>query len=265
MSGKRVVCWLRNDLRVLDNDVLDRGAQEVKAGRASEVIPFYCFDPRFFGPSAWNTAKTGPFRAQFQLESVLDLKTRLRNLGSDLLIAVGKPEEVLPQLLNERSNLVLTQEEVTYEELQVDKKVRAAIQGRGQMELIWGSTLFHKADLPFRGDLGDMPDVFTPFKEKCEKRSSVRKELPVIAPKALPLPKDAAAGKFTLDFTPTWADLPFNGPKVAPPGPEARGVLPFKGGETEALKRLKYYLWCVSCVCFPAAGTAVYVFRFPLL
>jgi deoxyribodipyrimidine photo-lyase len=33
--------------------------------------------------------------------------------------------------------------------------------------------MFHKDDLPFRSDLSDMPDVFTPFKDKCEKRSQV--------------------------------------------------------------------------------------------
>ena len=36
----------------------------------------------------------GPYRAQFLLESVLDLKARLRGVGSDLLVALGKPEEV---------------------------------------------------------------------------------------------------------------------------------------------------------------------------
>jgi hypothetical protein len=34
-------------------------------------------------------------------------------------------------------------------------------------------------DLPFNAGLGDMPDVFTPFKEKCEKRSTVSRTLGV--------------------------------------------------------------------------------------
>lgn len=38
--------------------------------------------------------KTGAYRTQFLLESVLDLKRQLRSVGSDLLIAMGKPEEV---------------------------------------------------------------------------------------------------------------------------------------------------------------------------
>ena len=42
------------------------------------------------------TLTIGGHRARFQLESVLNLKQSLRAIGSDLLIAVGKPEEVGP-------------------------------------------------------------------------------------------------------------------------------------------------------------------------
>ncbi len=60
------------------------------------MLPLFCFDPRFLRPSAWGTPKTGPLRAQFLLESVLDLKERLRGVGSDLLIHLGRPEDVIP-------------------------------------------------------------------------------------------------------------------------------------------------------------------------
>lgn len=61
-----------------------------------QVLPVYCFDPRFFKSSAWGTPKTGPHRAAFLLESVADLKGSLQQLGSGLVVAVGKPEEVIP-------------------------------------------------------------------------------------------------------------------------------------------------------------------------
>lgn len=38
----------------------------------------------------------GPYRAKFLLESVADLKQRLRDIGSDLFVSVGKPEDVIP-------------------------------------------------------------------------------------------------------------------------------------------------------------------------
>ena len=37
-------------------------------------------------------------RAKFILESVIDLRRQLRSLGSDLMVGVGKPEEILPLL-----------------------------------------------------------------------------------------------------------------------------------------------------------------------
>ena len=41
---------------------------------------------------------------------------------------------------------------------------------------VWGATLYHRDDLPFKDtvNLSDMPDVFTPFKDACERRSQVR-------------------------------------------------------------------------------------------
>lgn len=38
-------------------------------------------------------------RAQFLLESVAALKGALRGVGSDLIVAVGRPEEVIPGAL----------------------------------------------------------------------------------------------------------------------------------------------------------------------
>lgn len=75
---------------------------------------------------------------------------------------------------------------------------------------------------------------------RVDRHSKVRATLPVPAKGSLPLPAERPAG---LDFVPGWGDLPFSGTPVAPPQREPRSVLEFKGGETEGLKRLKYYLW----------------------
>ncbi len=106
-------------------------------GRLLQVLPVYVFDPRFFAASAWGSPKTGPFRAKFVLQSVLDLKRRLRGVGSDLLVAVGQPEHILPRLLaqaaapQQQGPLVLTMEETTSEELRVDRKVRPTLWASG--------------------------------------------------------------------------------------------------------------------------------------
>lgn len=43
-----------------------------------QVVPIFCFDPEFFKLTPTGYPKTGPYRAQFLLESVADLKRSLR-------------------------------------------------------------------------------------------------------------------------------------------------------------------------------------------
>ena len=49
-------------------------------------------------------------------------------------------------------------------------------QGRAQLQALWGPSLYHLGDLPFAQDLADMPNVFTPFREKVEKKGQVRRD-----------------------------------------------------------------------------------------
>ena len=65
-----------------------------------------------------------------------------------------------------RQTLVLAQTEVTQEERDVDDGVRASLAGRGELQLRWGNTLYHKDDVPYAPDMADLPDVFTPFRTK---------------------------------------------------------------------------------------------------
>ena len=108
----RVVLWFRNDLRLSDNYIVKQAENIAARTRGCDVLPVFCFDPRFFAPSAWGSPKTGGHRARFQLECVLNLKQNLRAIGSDLVVEVGKPEEIIPKYLLAgagKTNLVLTQ------------------------------------------------------------------------------------------------------------------------------------------------------------
>ena len=60
-----------------------------------QVIPLYCFDPRQYIATPWGNPKTGSYRAQFLIESVTDLKQGLQQLGSDLMVHMGTPEEAM--------------------------------------------------------------------------------------------------------------------------------------------------------------------------
>src|SRR5476651_327230 len=98
MSEKKILVWFRNDLRIHDNEILLEATR-----KADKVLPVYCFDPYYFKDGPSGNPKTGNFRAKFLLESVADLRKNLEALGSELIIRIGNPAEILPQLAEEYS------------------------------------------------------------------------------------------------------------------------------------------------------------------
>ncbi|MBT9313154.1 DASH family cryptochrome [Leptothoe kymatousa] len=225
----RILLWFRNDLRLHDHEPLHRTLEQ-----KAEVIPVYCFDPRQFGQTRFGFPKTGTYRAQFLLESVADLRASLRDKGADLVVRHGKPEEEVAAIAKAlQVDAVYWHEEITSEELAVDAALEQQLaQLKISYEIYWGTTLYHPDDLPF--DVSQLPKVFTSFRKKVEKSSSVYPAFP--SPNQLPpLPK------VDLGELPSLDDLGLE-PKV----PDPRGVLSFNGGETEALQRLQHYFWDVD-------------------
>ncbi|CAI5990834.1 unnamed protein product [Closterium sp. NIES-64] len=169
------IVWLRSDLRVHDNEALLRAWQA-----AVIAVPVYCFDPRCFSTTHHfgfpkMAAHRAPHRARFLLESVADLRQRLRGMGSELVVRVGPPEIVLPALVAAlNAHLVVAQVETTDEELRVERNLKHALNNvtitratggptaaqelpaadtangrRPKLDLIWGLTMYHVDDLPF--------------------------------------------------------------------------------------------------------------------
>ncbi|KAL0330944.1 UNVERIFIED_CONTAM: Cryptochrome DASH, chloroplastic/mitochondrial [Sesamum angustifolium] len=177
-KGKGVaIVWFRNDLRILDNEVL------FKAWASSEaVLPVYCVDPRLFGTTHYfGFPKTGALRAQFLIECLIDLKKSLMKRGLNLLIQHGKPERILPSLAKTYSvHTVYAQKETCSEELNVERLVSKNLQkvifssaegvstksnstNSARLELIWGCSMYHIDDLPF--SCMSLPDVYTQFRK----------------------------------------------------------------------------------------------------
>jgi deoxyribodipyrimidine photo-lyase len=159
------------------------------------------------------------------------LKQSLQTLGSDLVIRIGKPEQILRELARElNAQAIFFSEESTDEELTVERNLKRALhEHRIKFHTAWQSTLYHKNDLPFA--IEHLPDVFTQFRKQVEKMSKVRPTFP--APKKLnPLPP-VERGEL-----PTVEQLGLSTPNY-----DARAVLTFNGGEAEALKRLDDYFW----------------------
>ncbi len=91
MKTNNAIVWLRNELRLHDNEPLVRATQKYE-----QVFVVYCLDKRMFEQTSLGFLKTDYFRAKFLLESLQDLRKNLRKVGGELIIRTGKPEEIIP-------------------------------------------------------------------------------------------------------------------------------------------------------------------------
>ena len=229
MNKTRALHWFRNDLRLDDNPAL------AEALKSDEVVPVFILDDRFWSEDRWGHVKTGPFRTRFVLESISDLKGAIERAGGALIVRHGSSEEWLPKLMQEWSCTTLTaQAEHTPEELEIQSAVASSVaEIGGSCNWIEGHTLFHPDDLPM--DLSAIPDIFTQFRKKVEKQSEVREC--IAAPQSLACPAQLTSDEVpSLEFM-----LSRSGQSM--PAADSRGVLPFKGGASEARARLKHYFW----------------------
>ena len=227
---KNALVWFKTDLRIEDNETL------LKAIAQSEkIIPIYCFDEAHFETTDYGFKKMGAFRAQFLLESLLDLDAKLRALGSGLRIVMGKPEVAIPKLVQEyKVQKVFAKREVAFEEIQTEKRVRNELfKLRCELETFSTSTLYHAEDLPF--SIKDIPDVFSNFRKKTEKDSEIRHAF--TAPTQINSPQIP-----TLEL-PSLATFGLTKTTI-----DSRAVLQFKGGESEAIQRLKHYFHDTQCL-----------------
>ncbi|MBW4693986.1 MAG: DASH family cryptochrome [Lyngbya sp. HA4199-MV5] len=235
MAEAKILIWYRNDLRLHDHEPLDQALKQVQTA-GSQLVPFYCFDPRQFGQTSFGFSKTGAFRAQFLLESLADLRRSLQAINSDLIVRQGSPEAVIPALAQQLGiTAVYYYREVTSEETTVEMALRQALQSIGvECVSFWGHTLLHPDDLPF--EVGKLPELFTHFRKQVEQPFTVRPARR--SPTHLPALPDIEAGTLL-----TLADL-----GLEPPALDDRAVLVFQGGETAGLARVNHYLWQKDCL-----------------
>ncbi|CAJ1943012.1 unnamed protein product [Cylindrotheca closterium] len=239
--------WFRGtDLRLHDNPALERAASLCSQTK-SNLVPVFCFDPRYYGESAtseFGSLKCGPKRAKFVLESVLDLRKSLKANGSELLVACARPEDFLAELetiVKDRRTKVVFQDEVCTEERAIEFRVSKIF---GSKDKVWGSTLYQLDEIPYEEDLHDLPDSFTPFRNKVEKKCTIHKPLQVPNDLSMPSLDGLDLFKKHAGFIPTLEDLGYTKEQVKfAEEDDPRGVLPFKGGETAALARVKEYIW----------------------
>ena len=228
-----VLYWLRNDLRLHDNEAL----AALPAGTTA-LLPVYCFDPVALGPDAYlDRPRTGPHRLAFLLETLTDLQRRYAALGSGIHFAVGRPEDVLPALARQLgAQAVHASTEHTTEEEEAEDALIAALGPQVPLRCFETLTLLHPDDLPIA--IQRLPLSFSKFRFDVAAKVSVRPPLP--APRQLP-PLPAGFAPAPLPTT-TELAAALELPAMAPVVPDRRSALPaLGGGETAGLARLHDY------------------------
>lgn len=115
------ILWFKRDLRIHDNPALALAARDEK------VVPLYIVEPGY-----WALTDTSGRQFAFLRESLADLQTALRGLGSDLVLRVGGAVTVLEDLYQTVKFDHLVSHEETGNAWTFDRDKRVAAWARGQ-------------------------------------------------------------------------------------------------------------------------------------
>lgn len=219
------IVWFKNDLRLYDNETLLKAIEE-----SDTIIPVYCFNDSHFIVTKYGTKKTGSYRAQFLLESLIDLDKNLRAIGSGLVIVKGKPEVELLEIAKKyNATKIFSKVEVGFEEQQTENIVAQELATINcSLHTSSTSTLYDANDLPF--SINTLPDIFTNFRKQVEKECTVRNTFKT--------PSNIVSPIIPLLQLPNLLQL-----GLAEKTIDSREAIHFKGGETEVHKRIQHYFY----------------------
>ncbi|XWS11845.1 hypothetical protein CRYUN_Cryun37aG0036000 [Craigia yunnanensis] len=228
-SGSGSLMWFRKGLRIHDNPALEY------ASRGSTcVYPLFVIDPHYMepDPNAFSPGSTraGINRIRFLLESLVDLDLSFKKLGSRLLVLKGEPSEVLIRCLKEWDVKKLCFEYDTDPYYQaLDNKVKNHASSAG-IEIFSpvSHTLFNPTDIIEKNG-GRPPLSYQSFLKLAGEPSWASSSLSVDLSS---IPPVGDVGSCEILQVPTLKELGYV-------ETDQNDFTPFKGGESEALRRLR--------------------------
>lgn len=232
MRGKKILVWLRNDLRLHDNITIEKATE-----KADEVYFCYCINENTFRAHPLGFPQVGAFRRKFLIETLLHLKKKLRSSNADLIILKGDVAQTVAQTAKslQVDNVYYAKEVCPFEE-QEEKQLHALLHAdKIDWESFWTSTLTDKDRLPF--SIHALPDVFTKFRNKIE-REGILRNPEGLCIRGLQEQQYDLPGR--INDAIEEVDLSEYDPFI---DQDKRGVLLFEGGEQAGIKRLQHYLW----------------------
>lgn len=217
--------WFRNNLRIQDNSSLKKAIDNHK-----KVIAIFFFDPKNFEKEIFGFKKTEKFRAKFLIETITDLKENLAKLNITLLTYFDAPENKISFLVDEFSvDAIYTQKEWTTGEVETNNLIKSTLDESINFVEDYDQFLYHPETVS--KNFEKIPNVFTSFRKKLEKHVEILPEINI---------SKVASDNLVEDSTtiPTLQELGFTDFET-----HRNSAFPFKGGETEALKRLDHYFF----------------------
>jgi deoxyribodipyrimidine photo-lyase len=173
---KTIVYLFRNDLRLKDNPVFLQACHE-----ADCLLPIYIHQPMLEQETVWGFPRVSGHRQLFLKQSLRDLRTQLRGLGSDLLEFYSDDIEVLKNLRTQ-----INVDRIYCEQIEAPEELKQLVQlneAGFQVQTGWQSSMLDPQALPFL--VQEMPNIFSQFRQQIEKKG-LRFSHPVEAPKRIP-------------------------------------------------------------------------------
>jgi len=160
----KAIYWMRNDLRLGSNPLLQRALTENQA-----LVCVYIHDPRQFARTAISVPRLGWHRRRFLAQTLQQLQDDLHKVQIELLQLWGEPELILPQLVEELgADTLYFSRECAPEERSVESFTCARLEpSRTRVIRAWTGFLINPDKLPFA--IEETPDVFSDFRRRVEK------------------------------------------------------------------------------------------------
>ena len=222
-----VIHWFRKGLRLHDNPALLAALKPVD-GSVLSLKPVFVLDPWFV-----QHATVGENRWRFLQQTLQDLDTSLRNIGTRLYVIRGKPGEVFEKYFQEWNVAKITWEVDTEPyAVERDRQIRKlADEKKVKVEALSGHTLYDLERIVAK-NRGEVPLTYNKLCSLVSAIGSPQK--PLESPTELP-PDARSLSKSELE------DDRYSPPSLEELGVSADQLEPclFPGGETEALRRLE--------------------------
>lgn len=218
---KKGLVWFKNDLRLHDNETLNKAIEE-----CDELIFCFCIEKNIFEKTNLGFRKADINRFAFLKQSVENLQKNLEKIGGHLFIGSDSTLTTLPELVEKYEITdIFAEEEYASEELHLISEVQKVLTDVN-FHFYWGKTLYHKEDIPF--EISNIPLTSKAYRIPAGKESAPRKTFN--PPKKVLSCKKIKSNKF-----PSYKDFGFT-------VKEYKNAKPYlDGGEDLALERLQYY------------------------